>query len=105
MALPRDAEADGSAVVDVLAAAEPPGGALRGGATPPVPWQRSTAESKDLPGGRMPQRGRSLRSLRSVEMTTLGFEMVSQMYTASQGSNKEPGTKNKEPIVGVQEAS
>ncbi len=39
MALPRDAEADGSAVVEVLAAAEPPGGALRGGATQRVPWQ------------------------------------------------------------------
>ncbi len=34
-----DAEADGSAVVDVLGAAEPPGGALRGGATQRVPWQ------------------------------------------------------------------
>ena len=39
MALPRDAEADGSAVVEVWAAAEPPGGALRGGATQRVPWQ------------------------------------------------------------------
>ena len=39
VALPRDAEADGSAVVDVLGAAEPPGGALRGGATQRVPWQ------------------------------------------------------------------
>ena len=29
-ALPRDAEADGFAVVDVSGAAEPPGGALRG---------------------------------------------------------------------------
>ena len=37
VALPRDAEADGSAVVGVLAAAEPPGGALRGGATQRVP--------------------------------------------------------------------
>ncbi len=37
VALPRDAEADGSAVVEVLAAAEPPGGALRGGATQRVP--------------------------------------------------------------------
>ena len=40
MALLRDAEADGSAVVDVLGAAEPPGGALRGGATQRVPWAR-----------------------------------------------------------------
>ena len=39
VALPRDAEADGSAVVEVLGAAEPPGGALRGGATQRVPWQ------------------------------------------------------------------
>ncbi len=39
MALPRDAEADGSAVAHVLGAAEPPGGALRGGATQRVPWQ------------------------------------------------------------------
>ena len=39
VALPRDAEADGSAVVEVWAAAEPPGGALRGGATQRVPWQ------------------------------------------------------------------
>ncbi len=39
VALPRDAEAGGSAVVEVLAAAEPPGGALRGRATQRVPWQ------------------------------------------------------------------
>ncbi len=32
-----DAEADGSAVVEVLALAEPPGGTLRGGATQRVP--------------------------------------------------------------------
>ncbi len=39
VALPCDAEADGSAVVHLLGAAEPPGGALRGGATQRVPWQ------------------------------------------------------------------
>ena len=32
-----DAETDGSAVVEVLAAAEPPGGTLRSGATQRVP--------------------------------------------------------------------
>ena len=37
VALPRDAEVDGSAVVDVWAVA--PGGALRGGATRRVPLQ------------------------------------------------------------------
>ena len=37
VALPREAEADGSAVVEVWGAAEPPGGALRGGATQRVP--------------------------------------------------------------------
>ena len=42
--LPRDAEEDGTAVVDVLAAAEPPDGALRGGATQRVPWRWSSRD-------------------------------------------------------------
>ncbi len=46
VALPRDAEADGSAVVDVLGAAEPLGGALRGGATQRVPWQEPAVPAK-----------------------------------------------------------
>ena len=46
MALPRDAEADGSAVVHVLSAAEPLGGALRGGATQRVPWQEPAVPAK-----------------------------------------------------------
>ena len=49
MALPRDAETNGSAVVEVWAAAEPPGGALRGGATQRVFWDDPIghAEPKD----------------------------------------------------------
>ncbi len=46
VALPRDAETDGSAVVHVLGAAEPPGGALRGGATQRVPWQEPKVPAK-----------------------------------------------------------
>ncbi len=46
VALPRDAEADGSAVVHVLGAAEPLGGALRGGATQRVPWQEPAVPAK-----------------------------------------------------------
>jgi len=49
VALPRDAEADGSAVAHVLGAAEPSGGAVRGGATQRVPWQHSVAESRHEP--------------------------------------------------------
>ncbi len=46
MALPRDAEADGSAVVERWAAAEPLGGALRGGATQRVPWLQPAVSAK-----------------------------------------------------------
>ncbi len=46
VALPRDAEADGFAVVEVLAVAEPPGGALRGGATQRVPWQEPAVPAR-----------------------------------------------------------
>ncbi len=49
VALPRDAEANGSAVVEVWAAAEPPAGTLRGRATQRVPWQERSGPCEKNP--------------------------------------------------------
>ena len=71
MALPRDVEADGSAVVDVLSAAEPPGGALRGRATQRVPWQElATKDLSFIDPGSVSLNGSVLdRSFAALRMT------------------------------------
>ena len=48
VALPRDAETDGSAVEDLLGAAEPRSGALCGGATQRVVWKEIRISAKEL---------------------------------------------------------